>query len=799
MLGDLQLIEGRIYDSLARLEILTGHHEEEAKRWNDKALVIARSSKRMPDTEAALKEALAVAEAMKNTPRQAALEAGLGNLEMANRKYGSAATHLERSLELYRSSKDLSITETYTWGDLCLVYIQTRNNDMAENVLARARQRIGKKSELGVDMLAFIATLLRSYRRKATVEEFRASVERYIRHVPPEARDAARDVQRMLEYAAIVNRTGKVFTPPNDTLGMTRYLAQGAGRFQQGNFEDARTIWRNALEKNPGDTDRASFLLMIGLSYYAEGHVEEASRWLTEGTAIQEAGIDDLRSEEMVMQYLGDQQVYYNALIESLTLSGNIAQGFEAAERARARAFLRLLGNRRLRPPTGSGFAVAQQAEELRRKIDHWDRESQDDAKLEELRKRYAVLLARMQLFDNEYATLMRVPAQQLDEVREELPEDTTLLSYFITPRAVHAWVLDKETLDHVRMKVSKADMRRISCWAFELADPRGVTLPGRKRCGDGAGVAYAALIAPLRKKIHKNRLMIVPLGELHYVPFAAFLDETKQRYLVEDFPIVYVPSASTIRFLREKESPVDGGALVLGNPVTSMSRLSGADREARRVAEKLGTTALLGEAAQEGVLYTLRGKIDIVHIAAHGTYDAANPLFSAIHLAKGGDKNGQLNVDEIQSALDLSGVNLVVLSACSSGMGKSGGGDEVVGLTRSILYAGSPGVIATLWDISDAATVPLIDRFYDHLLNGETAADALRAAQIEMLRNTDLTGPQDWAAFFLTGDPQARWSAVVNLAEVSCCDWRVQLRSAWPCSSPPLRSPRSPSPESAN
>jgi CHAT domain-containing protein/Flp pilus assembly protein TadD len=760
VLGDLQMIEARIYNCLARLEIIAGRRDE-AKRWSDKALEVDRSTQRLPDTDAGLKDALKVAEAMNDVPRQAAIEAGLGNLQMTNRRYGSAVSHFERSLELFRSSKAPSLAETYTWGDLCLVYIQMGNDAVAENVSTLARQRIGGKSELGDDMLAFIETLLRFRRRQATPAQFKASVERYIRHVPAEAGEAARDVQRMLDYAATVYETNdfpRAELPAHDTtLGATLHLAEGAQELQKGNLAGARRIWRNALAKNPGDTDRASFLLMIGLSYFQERDVEQASRWLAEGTAIQEAGIDDLRSEEMVMKYVGDQGVYYNALIESLAFGGKIEQSFEAAERARARAFLR---NRRLKPPTGSRLAVVQQAEKLRRQIDNWDREPQTTTTLAELRQQYEALLPRVQVVVGESESLTRVPAQQIDAVRQALPEDTTLLSYFVTPFGVHAWILDKEKLEHVRLVVSESAMRRISCWAFELASPRGVRTPDRKRCGTGSAAAYAALIAPLRSKIRQKRLMIVPHGELHYVPFAALYDEKRSKYLVEDYPITYVPSASTIRFLREKDSPVGGGALVLGDPVTaSQPRLRGAGREAQTVAGKLHTTAILGEAAQESLLYRLDGKIDLLHIAAHGTYDATSPLFSAIHLAEGHGENGQLNVDEIQSKLDLSGVNLVVLSACRSGFGNPGGGDEIIGLTRSILYAGSPGVIATLWDISDEATPPLIDKFYDHLLAGATAADALRAAQVEMLRDPDLRDPRFWAAFFLTGDPQGRWS----------------------------------------
>jgi CHAT domain-containing protein len=281
--------------------------------------------------------------------------------------------------------------------------------------------------------------------------------------------------------------------------------------------------------------------------------------------------------------------------------------------------------------------------------------------------------------------------------------------------------------LEHVRLEVSDAQMHRITCWADQLGRTRAPRPQGSAvECGADSAKpeeAYAALLAPLRGKIRNPRLMIIPHGALHYVPFAALYDAKSRKYLVEDYTITYVPSASTLQFLRSKESPVVAGhALVLGAPLApGQSQLRGAKKEAEYVANRLHTKAKLGEYATEDLLYHLGGKVN------------------------------------------LEGVNLVVLAACRSGVGKRSGGDEVVGLTRSILYAGSPGVISTLWNISDEATTPLIEKFYDHLLTGprvETSvADALRGAQIDLLRDPQYSNPRYWAAFVLTGDPKGRWN----------------------------------------
>lgn len=777
------------YERLAAVETSTSHPEE-AKRWNEKRLELAGSAnmglqepvtlpfisatgessspprERLPDTAVALNDALNVVRAAKQAAEQAGTEFSLGRLQMLNGNYGSAAAHLERSVQLYASLND-PLSEMGAWESLCLVYLYTANYAAVENALGRAHQRVEMgKIQVVDDSFACMETALRYKKGQATTKDLEPCMERVRQRLSAVDSEVGQDYQQVaahmiqaLEEQDFSGLEGRSDVP---ILGAYRRLVDSIHEIQKGDLAGAREIWGDLLEENTNHEQRAIFLLLTGLSHLMQSGVEEASPWFTEGTRTLEEGIDDIQSEAMLTNYLGNLQLYFDNLLEIQVLFGKIAEGFETSERARARTFLRLLGNHRLKLPPNSSSLV-KEAEDLRKRIAHWDQEPQPGVSESDLRQQYEALLSRVQIAAPEYSALTGVPAQQLDAVRNALPADTTLLSYFVTPFSVHVWVIDNETMEHVRLLVSDVQLRRISCWAFELARPRSARPADDNGCAAGpanAVEAYAALIEPVRTKILKKRLMIVPHGALHYVPFAALYDEKRKRYLVEDYPIAYIPSASTIRFLRDKDSPVDGGALVLGDPLTtSPSRLPGAAREARKVARKLHVTAKLGAAAQKSLLQGLNGKVDLIHIAAHGTYDPVSPLFSAIHLAEGNGENGQLNVDEIQSELDLSGVNLVVLSACQSGVGTRSGGDEIVGLTRSLLYAGSPGVIATLWNISDDATPPLIEKFYDRLLAGASAGDALRAAQVDMLRTPKFADPRYWAAFFLTGDPRGRWS----------------------------------------
>ena len=153
-----------------------------------------------------------------------------------------------------------------------------------------------------------------------------------------------------------------------------------------------------------------------------------------------------------------------------------------------------------------------------------------------------------------------------------------------------------------------------------------------------------------------------------------------------------------------------------------------------------------------------------MIHLAAHGGYNVANPLYSAIYLAPGGEGaagDGRLETHEVYG-LDLKGNELVVLSACQTNVGELSAGDELVGLTRAFFFAGTPTILSSLWSVDDEATEALMTAFYRHWQAGMGKAEALQAAQAEVRANPQWASPFYWAGFVLNGDPGA------NAAKVS-------------------------------
>ncbi len=789
---------------LIEIEIASGRPEE-ALPLSERALAVTRGGEPTAEFSAlvlraralslggqgaaaadTLREALFFARAAGNLRWQAFVYKQLARLALKAEQPEQAAAHLESAVQLLQTA-DAPDDEARTWLDLSQVYARFDARASASAALEKARalaQQIGSRLLGGwVELLAAIERFRTDQGSASEVSEALMATLAL-----PEVREiVSREEGQLLlgVFSELAQMTagnpaapGKPALPGEKTrlvdLQVLPLFVQGYAHYQRGELAAAREPWLAALAAAPRRDLEVGLLAMIGRSYGREGKDEEAIDHLTRAVAAVEQTVADVRLEEFVAGYLGsDKQTLFADLIDLLVRQGRPADAFDYAERARSRAFLQGLGSPRLEPGY-AGSQLAADARNLRAQIQDSEQRllaapagerARLTADLGRARERYQSLLVRLKVTGRGAAPPTHFEPQRLQAVRESLAPGTSLISYFVASQ-VHAWVLDRETFRHVVLPAGAEDLRNAACWIDELRRQGGGrgARPLDPRC-EGEIVRpealYEKLVAPLRGDLRHRRLIVVPHGELHYLPFAALRDPQTGRSLLEDYTLTYAPSASAVGFLRQLESPVQGRALVLGEPEEldpALRSLPAARREAEIIARLLGTRPLLGAEATEHRLSELSGEVDLLHIAAHGIYDPANPLFSRIVLAPGGGRDGNLEVHEILTDLDLSGVNLVVLSACRSAVGERSRGDEVVGLTRALLDAGSPGVISTLWDIDDEAAAVLMEELYRRLVAGASAAEALREAQLALLRGSLYRDPRFWAAFSLTGDPQGRW-----------------------------------------
>ena len=261
----------------------------------------------------------------------------------------------------------------------------------------------------------------------------------------------------------------------------------------------------------------------------------------------------------------------------------------------------------------------------------------------------------------------------------------------------------------------------------------------------------YDLLIAQAVDRIKTDNLIIVPHGILHYLPFAA-LQDPKGRCLLEDYRIRYLPSASVLKYLPSKRKGRGQTMLALGNPATDRKGFASIPLTETEVNEIGGLQpagrVLTGAQATETEFKRLAPQSDILHLACHGDLNSAYPMFSCLLLAPDSLEDGELDVHEIFQ-LDLH-ASLVVLSGCQTGLGHLTNGDELVGLSRAFIYAGTPSIVSSLWMVEDESTAYLMGRFYHHLQSHDKA-QSLRQAQLETRQR--YPGLRSWASFVLTGE----------------------------------------------
>lgn len=409
-------------------------------------------------------------------------------------------------------------------------------------------------------------------------------------------------------------------------------------------------------------------------------------------------------------------------------------------------------------------------------------------------------------------------------EVTRNLEPGTVIISFAVGTKQVYAFAsLAGEPIRSIKIAVTQEDLRH---QVSKLRDLMGgyyeVPLAHRSiRVAQAHMIAkdlFETLLRPFFPEIEQGeRLLIIPDGPLHLLPWGMLvmegdvstMDRRSWRYLAEWRAIF--TSLSVSAYLEMKKlprasmpTPRSGAAQALsfvgfGSPQYAQTtrnfdleriedvRIRSAIRRgfrfedlpfSRGEVERIlrlfpsNAKAYLGAEATEAKAKSLPRNTHIVHFATHAILDEHSPLDSAVVLSipekiEEGMDNGFLQAWEIFEGVRID-ADLVVLSTCESALGQELGGEGLIGLTRAFQYSGARSVLASLWKISDRATVELMVRFYKHLLAGLSKDEALRQAQIELIRGPievvnergektllDATAPYFWAGFQLHGDWQ--------------------------------------------
>jgi CHAT domain-containing protein len=354
--------------------------------------------------------------------------------------------------------------------------------------------------------------------------------------------------------------------------------------------------------------------------------------------------------------------------------------------------------------------------------------------------------LRELPAHERENATLEAPAGFSLTKLQASLPEDATLVEYFSArDRLVAAVVTRKEIrilpvtvlsrvahfLQLLRFQLSKFRMGNEYVQRFEQALLRATQ--------SHLESLYGELIAPLRPFFQGKRLIVVPHGSLHFLPFHAL--RNGEEYLCDAYAVSYAPSATVFSLCQEKATSTSTDALIMG---IADERAPEILDEVKEVATLLPEASLhLGEEATSSLLRGKGARSGLLHIATHGVYRQDNPMFSGIRLG-----DGYLNLyDLYQMRLN---AKLVTLSGCATGMNFVAAGDELLGLQRGLFCAGATTLLLSLWDVHDRSTSQLMQVFYREYIANGNMADALQRAMQELRQENP--HPYFWAPFVLVG-----------------------------------------------
>lgn len=555
----------------------------------------------------------------------------------------------------------------------------------------------------------------------------------------------------------------------------------------------------------PGTLDEALTLQQLGRVYRRTRRSDQAAQFLTRAIDALESQAGRIGgSQDLQATFRARHEEIYSDAIEVELERGHTAEAFNLVERSRARSFLTLLAERDL---TFSGEIPdalensrrdnAARYDQALRKLAQWTPKAGEDARealhseLSRLRRERDEIVVEIRKASPRLAALRQPQPLDLAAARKVLDAGTLALSYSIGKDQTALFAMTREGGIQVRiLPLGEENLRRdVASFLERIQSQEAPT--------DLARSFYRALIEPVADLVERSeRVLILPDGPLHRLPFGALIRDTagRRQYLAEWKPLHSALSLTIYGTLRSGEPsqssrlvafgdaryPKDVAAsgenrdLILRSPGLrsfDWAPLPYSRREVESIAAAYPEARLyLGEEATEERAKAVGRDVRVLHFATHAYLNDRTPLDSALVLTipeglPAGRDNGLLQVWEIFESVRLD-ADLVVLSACESALGRELSGEGLIGLTRAFQYAGARSVVATLWDVADQTTAELMARFYRHLAAGLSKDEALRAAQIELIRQpvrittasgqaleTDASAPFFWAAFQLFGD----------------------------------------------
>lgn len=679
-------------------------------------------------------------------------------LEQSNSGYYSEALeNFEKALEIYRSLKIFSPTDNYygsneTLSQMGFIYVRLGDYNSAVSKLSEAVEMMEKEKDsvaLAGVYNHFGVVLQKAGRIEKAQEYYLNSLRiydnlNYLANELPVLGNLATIYFDKAEYSLAEEYCEKA-------LNLSRELEEidfeanillnlANARVRLGKSDEALSDYLTCLrlEESLNNPDR-KWRILTGMAenYKLRGEYEKSVQLNDSALTIIEEIRNNILDEDLKASYLASERYVFEDIINMLVSlhykdksKGYDRQAFRYAELCKSRVLLDLLS------------------------------------------------LPEKDLF---YETSIASP----EEIQALCPDSKTVfLEYAVGDSSTCLWVISRNGFEVFKMEGRKKIRESVEALRFALMDA------GQKEAGflvKTAGLMYGQLIEPAEKLLPKGgRLIILTDDILNCLPFEVLIrnsDKTQKdnfsnlSYLLKNYSVSYAQSASVLRniLLRSVQSKplksAEKRLIAFGDPDYGSSEyislpykeglnlLPYSGEEISRIASYFPAGAsdiYLGRSASEENLKNEKrlDQYSYIHFATHGFIDEEDPGSSALVLCRqeGSGEDGLVQAKEINNMRI--NADIAVLSACQTGLGKMIRGEGIIGLARSFMYAGTPSVLVSLWSVSDISTANLMDEFYRNLIrNRLDKTDALRKAQLTLIRDQNFSHPFFWAPFVLIGE----------------------------------------------
>lgn len=370
-----------------------------------------------------------------------------------------------------------------------------------------------------------------------------------------------------------------------------------------------------------------------------------------------------------------------------------------------------------------------------------------------------------------------------LKDIQKKLGRNEVLLEYVLDSGRpaedsgyVYVFAVSKEDFRLLRSPLTKETSRQIQEVHHFLSTPSFLSMGKKEFAGycHNSFQLYRKFLSPFEDLISEKKMVVVPDGELNYLPFEALLTAmpdtgyiqfNKLPYLIMKYPVNYSYSAGLFFAGSKQSSTVRKRVLAFAPsyppaasaaPSARLATIPGIFDEVAYIARRFNTTTFSGEQATENHFRKMAGQFDILHLAMHTIINDSVPLFSRLAFYPGNpdslQNDGWLNTSDIYN-LKLH-ARMAVLSACNTGTGTLRKGEGVMSLARGFLYAGCPAIVMTLWEVEDRTGTEIMKEFYKNIRNGKSKDVALRNAKIKHIQEADplKAHPHFWLGYITIG-----------------------------------------------